>query len=337
MRERDKTDITAKVDKIYDKIRNKVIDKVTVRRTRNNIENDPDYLADINKQGISFPKILPPNELTYIMDADTSRRFYETLKQLTEKIHFARYRAIEFLKPQFRSKYKNAEHIGQSLAGIYRVHTVKRLESSFYAFKKSLATLLRITNDMIKMFEEDKVIIAPDLKVKELQAKGMELDEIIEHAITKGYLKEDILYPADAFEPIFLTMLQHDKKILEHLNDEWAQEHDDPKYDLFSKKLNEEFFNTNINHSGKLVLFSESVDTLNYLYDRLTNEMQRSDVLLFASAKCGHGVRPGFDCGEGCVFLEAVDEHVLSGDGDGEGVFSELRKFRSLREIPTRL
>lgn len=38
---------------------------------------------------------------------------------------------------------------------------------------------------MIKMFEEDKVIIAPDLKVKDLQAKNMELDEIIEYAITK--------------------------------------------------------------------------------------------------------------------------------------------------------
>ena len=321
MRERDKTDITAKVDKIYDKIRNKVIDKVTVRRTRNNIENDPDYLADINKQGISFPKILPPNELTYIMDADTSRRFYETLKQLTEKIHFARYRAIEFLKPQFRSKYKNAEHIGQSLAGIYRVHTVKRLESSFYAFKKSLATLLRITNDMIKMFEEDKVIIAPDLKVKELQVKGMELDEIIEHAITKGYLKEDILYPADAFEPIFLTMLQHDKKILEHLNDEWAQEHDDPKYDLFSKKLNEEFFNTNINHSGKLVLFSESVDTLNYLYDRLTNEMQRSDVLMVSAtnrSKLTPDIRENFDANE------AIDQKryniIITTDVLAEGV-----------------
>ena len=56
---------------------------------------------------------------------------------------------------------------------------VKRLESSFYAFKKSLKTLLRITSDMIKMFDENKVIIAPELKVKNLQAKDMELDEII--------------------------------------------------------------------------------------------------------------------------------------------------------------
>ena len=199
MRERDKRDVTSEVDKIYEQIRSKVIDKVTVRRTRNNILNDPDYRADIKSQGIVFPNILPPNELEYVMDSDTSNRFYETLKQLTDGktdenpegkgLTYARYRAVEFLKPEYRNKYKNAVHIGQTLAGIYRVHMVKRLESSFYAFKKhrSLHTFLRITADMIKMFEENKVIIAPDINVKEHQAKDMELDEIIEYAIAKGY------------------------------------------------------------------------------------------------------------------------------------------------------
>lgn len=84
MRERDQRDVTADVDKIYEQIRSKVIDKVTVRRTRNNILNDPDYKADIKSQGIIFPNILPPNELEYVMDSDTSNRFYETLKQLTD-------------------------------------------------------------------------------------------------------------------------------------------------------------------------------------------------------------------------------------------------------------
>ncbi|MBO7224393.1 MAG: DEAD/DEAH box helicase family protein, partial [Bacteroidales bacterium] len=292
MKERDQRDVTAEVDKIYEQIRNKVIDKVTIRRTRNNILNDSDYKKDIKAQGIIFPHILPPKELEYVMDYDTSTRFYETLKQLTDGqseknqsgkgLNYARYRAVEFLKPEYRNKYKNAVHIGQSLAGIYRVHMVKRLESSFYAFKKSLTTLLRITTDMIKMFEENKVIIAPDLKVKDLQSK-MELDEIIEYAITKGYATEDILYTADAFEPQFIEMLNHDRKVLEQLNAEWEKENDDPKFDLFLENLETNFFDKNINLSGKLVLFSESVDTLNYLYERLTKEIGRDDVLLVTS------------------------------------------------------
>ena len=308
MRERDQRDVTSEVDKLYEDIRSKVIDKVTVRRTRNNILNDPDYRADIKSQGIVFPNILPPNELEYMMDADTSARFYDTLKQLTDGksednpkgkgLDYARYRAVEFLLPEYRNKYQNAVHIGQTLAAIYRVHMVKRLESSFYAFKKSLATLLRITNDMIKMFEEDKVIIAPDLKVKDLQAKDMELDEILEYAISKGYAKEDILYHADAFDPEFLAMLHHDRKILERLNADWAKEQDDPKFDEFREHLATKFFDKEVNPSGKLVLFSESVDTLTYLYKRLTEEIGRTDVLMVTAAnrnRLGQTIRENFD------------------------------------------
>lgn len=233
MRDRGNRDVTAEVDSIYEKIRNKVIDKVTVRRTRNNILNDKDYKADIESQGIVFPNILAPKELVYKMDTDTSARFYETLRKLTdgkseetpegEGLTYARYRAVEFLKPEYRTEYRNAEHIGRSLASIYRVHMVKRLESSFFAFKRSLETLLRITTDMIKMFDEGKVIIARDLKVKDLQAKNMELDEIIEYAVAKGYAKEDIVFSADDFMPDFLQMLHHDREILEGLNEEWKK------------------------------------------------------------------------------------------------------------------
>ena len=308
MRERDKRDVTSEVDKIYEQIRNKVIDKVTVRRTRNNILNDPDYKADIKSQGIIFPKILPPNELEYSMSRDTNDRFYETLKQLTDGesdtnpagkgLYYARYRAVEFLKPEYRKKYKNATHIGQTLAGIYRVHMVKRLESSFYAFKKSLRTLLNITEDMIKMFEENKVIIAPDLKVKDLQAKNMELDEIIEYAVSKGYVAEDIVFTADAFTPKFLEMLHHDRDILKKLNADWDKENEDPKFDKFKENLTRNFFDKKINPSGKLVLFSESVDTLNYLYERLTKELGRDDVLMVTAAnrnRLVQTIRENFD------------------------------------------
>ena len=307
MAEREIRDVTEDVDKIYAEIRNKLIDKVTVRRTRSNILNDADYNADIAAQGIVFPKILPPNELEYEMDSDTSDRFYKTLARLTNGesdnpeergLTYARYRAVEFLKPEHRSKYKNAEHVGKSLAGIYRVHMVKRLESSFYAFKKSLQTLLRITEDMIKMFEQDKVIIAPDLKVKELQAKGMELDEIIEHAINKGYVREDIEFKAEDFEPEFLEMLRHDDEILKALNEEWAKELDDPKFDKFKEELISDFFDPSKNKSGKLVLFSESVDTLNYLHDRLTQELGRTDILMVTANnrdKLGQVIKENFD------------------------------------------
>lgn len=332
MRERDSRDVTEDVDKIYDKIRNNVIDKVTIRRTRNNILNDPDYKRDIETQSIVFPNILPPSELVYEMGEATRGRFYETLKQLTDGknkeknpngtgLNYARYRAIEFLKKEYKGKYNNAEHIGETLAGIYRVHMVKRLESSFYAFKKSLATLLRITNDMIRMFEEDKVIIAPDLNVKDLLAKGYEFDQIIERAVEKGFSKDDILYKGDAFEPKFKDMLLHDKGILEHLYAEWAEEKDDPKFDKFNERLETEFLNKSINPTGKLVLFSESVDTLNYLYNRLTKELKRDDVLIVTAAnrdRLDKVIKDNFDAN--AAHDEGRYNIILTSDVLAEGV-----------------
>lgn len=288
MRERDKRDVSKKVDKIYEQIRNKVIDKVTIRRTRTNITNDPDYKKDLAAQGINFPNILPPKELQYDLSESLSNHFYSTLASLTdeeapEHITYARYRAVEFLKPEHRDKYKNAIQIGQSLAGIYRVHMVKRLESSFFAFKKSLATLLRITDDMIRMFNEDKVIIAPELNIKDMMFKGMDLDEITDYILEKGYSKEDFLYKAEDFNPEFIEMLQNDHDVLKKLNDEWSTINEDPKLDRFISKM-PEFTSTEINPTGKLVIFSESVDTVNYLYEYLTKTLNREDVIRISAS-----------------------------------------------------
>lgn len=291
MKERGQRDVTHEVDAIYDEIREKYIDKVTIRRTRHNIMNDPDYAADLAAQGIVFPKILPPKDLTYIMDSDTSERFYRTLQALTDDeseghLFYARYRSVEFLKPEYKKKYKTADHISETLKGIYRVHMVKRLESSFYAFKKSLHTLLRITEDMLTMMDEDKVIIISDFRVKDMMAKGIELDTIIEKAVEKGYVEEDIVYKADAFDPQFREMLESDRNTLKALCDEWDQEMDDQKFDEFRHNLEHKFMMKTLNKEGKLVVFSESVDTLTYLYDRLL-QLGRTDVIMITSENRG--------------------------------------------------
>ncbi len=328
MRERDKRDVTADVEKIYASIRDEVIDKVTIRRTRNNILNDPDYCHDLDEQGIIFPHILPPNELTYLLGDSLSDKFYATLSALTdeenpEHVGYARYRAIEFLNPEFRDRYPRAKQISQSLAGIYKVHMVKRLESSFYAFKKSLATLLRITSDMIKMFEQDKVIIAPELNVKALQAKDMELDEILELAMEKGYSKDDILYHASDFQPEFIEMLKKDRGILKKLNEGWSQVTEDPKLELFADSLKNTLLSSEINPTGKLVVFSESVDTIKFLYDYLHTTMEREDVLLITASNRNKKkglVRANFDANVPVGEQKDDFNIILTSDVLAEGV-----------------
>jgi superfamily II DNA or RNA helicase len=273
------------VKDLYEEIRIKVIDKVTVRRTRENIMNYKEYESDLKSQGVIFPKIGKPREIEYILEPNLKALFENTMLVLTEELKYARYKAIENLSGNYAKRYPNAEATSRSLATIYRTHMVKRLESSFYALRSSLSNLRRATHGMIEMFEANKVIIAPDLKVKELQDKGIELDDIIEKGIEKfGMLKNDFVYPASAFNPEYIGDLKNDIVILDELIEKWSKVRTDPKLERFIEYLNTKVFDPKENPTGKVVVFSESKDTIYYLESELKNRLKRGDILSVSSA-----------------------------------------------------
>ena len=306
MRKRGKTDnsvITAAADKIYEEMRTKVLDKILVRRTRKNLWNNDEYKADLKLQNIHFPDVEQPNECIYQLDEDLSELFYDTITILTDTpdednpngvgLHFARYRAIEYIIGERASKYRNAMQFARVFSGIFRVYMVKRLESSFYAFKKSLHTFLRITNDMIKMWNEDSILIAPEIDVKGMMANDIEFDVIIEKALNHGYDKTDILFTQADFNQDYIKKLREDAEKLERLTALWDKVEKDPKYDQFKELLESDLMShtkvingkrVELNKEGKLVIFSESVDTINYLGDRLKNELHRTDVLVVSAS-----------------------------------------------------
>ena len=299
MRERFNSSITAKelydkVESIYEEMRTEILDKILVRRTRKNLLNNKEYKEDLDRQKVKFPHIEQPQECIYEMEPELKTLFYHTMYMLMDTrseenpegkgINYARYRAIEFLTGEAKEKYKQAQHITNLLAAIYRVHMVKRLESSFAAFKSSLHTFLRITNDMIKMFNEDKVLIAPDYDVKGMMSKDMELDEIIENIANKGVAKEDFVYKSSDFTDSLLNLLKEDAEKLEALCSAWDKVEVDPKLDKFILLLKEELFDKKKNVTGKLVVFSESVDTLKYLKDELERKLKRKDILFVSAA-----------------------------------------------------
>lgn len=306
MRKRGKVDskiITDAADKIYEEMRTRVLDKILVRRTRKNLWNNEEYKADLIKQGIHFPNVEQPNECIYQLDKELSSLFYDTIDILTDTpnednpngngLHFARYRAIEFIIGEKASKYRNATQFAQVFSGMFRVHMVKRLESSFYAFKKSLHTFLRITNDMINMWDNNNILIAPEIDVKGMMANDIEFDTILEKALNRGYDKEDILFTQADFSPEYINKLREDKAKLERLVEAWDKVEKDPKYDLFKFYLENELMDQSayrkgkkveLNKEGKLVIFSESVDTINYLGEKLKKELNRSDILIVSAS-----------------------------------------------------
>ncbi len=276
-----------KLRAIYGQIRRNVIEPITIRRTRTDLENIPEYKLDLDEQGIKFPKVDPPKKVEYLMDERLNELFHKTVFYLTDedKLKYSRYQAIAGLKQKIQDKYyENAETVSKSLAFIMKTQLIKRLESSFYAFKKSLVNFQTATDRMIEMFENDKVFIAPDTNVNKLLDKGWS-EEDIEKEIER--LSEENpknqTFKSSDFKDGFIESLKQDSKHIEELVKGWNAIENDPKMDVFIAQLTKQFLNKKTNVEGKLVIFSESKDTVEYLAKALENA-GRKDVLVISAA-----------------------------------------------------
>jgi superfamily II DNA or RNA helicase len=266
---------------IYKEIREKVIQPLTVRRTRTDLNVHEQYSKDLKEQGISFPDIQKPEPIYYKLDNELDALYDKTMQMLSHKtdgIQYLRYQAIKFLKEEKKAKYKNADVASEALAKLMKTLLVKRIDSSFYAFKKSLNRFAQATEAMITMFNNGTIFIAPNVNVNEYVMEERE-DELLTKLIL---LKEsdptiEICIPSD-FLPNFTEGLRRDLKILQELNSDWKEVTKDPKIEEFIRRLNSELLQKTINPEQKLVVFSESKETTNYITKHL-KDAGRTDVI----------------------------------------------------------
>ncbi|MFZ4724529.1 MAG: helicase-related protein [Paludibacter sp.] len=275
-------------------IRERVLDSLVVRRTRTDIRK---YYGD-DMQNLKFPEINGPNVLRYEMDEQLSKLFFKTMNMIAtfdtetgkliidEKngLGFYRYRAIEYLtNPEFKRRYEKhnltAEATSKRLARIMQILLVKRLESSFSAFKSSLHNLQRYTQNMIEMIENNRVFVCPDIDVNaELNAeyhpeplKRKTLEEcyasIQQKIDSKG--GNNFRYETADLDPEYLKKLKADKKLIDKLCLEWDATTYDPKLIKFLDELDHTLFGEINNPHGydpkKLVIFTEAIDTVKEL------------------------------------------------------------------------
>ena len=149
---------------------------------------------------------------------------------------------------------------------------VKRIDSSFYAFKQSLKRYQEANHVMLQMFDKGTIYIAPNLKVNELLSNGKE-EELIKLIDASIYADPtiEICTPAD-FEQGFREGIEHDEMILKQLVADWENIEEDPKLNMFLDYLKKKLFDKRINQEGKLLVFSESKETTQYLWDALKAE-----------------------------------------------------------------
>lgn len=303
--------------RLAEKVRDRIIKPLTVRRTRTDIESIPRYNKDVN----GFPKVEHPIENQYELNEHLANLFEQAIQILDKKLTYARYQAIAYLKPEVANGlYDNAELISRSLAGIRKNGLVKRLESSFYAFQVSIENFHQANQNMIDMFDNDKVYIAPDLDINLLLESGLSEEEIEEklNAKASNNPKNAIFHAAD-FRPEFIDMLHNDQAILEQMSADWKDisDEDDSKFAKFNELLKHELFRTDRNPEKKLVVFSESVDTVDYLKRRIN----RKDVLVISAQnrnKQFKTIRENFDAN----YKQKLNEYniILTTDVLAEGV-----------------
>jgi len=278
-KEPDVAKVQAEVKKIYEKVRTKVIEPLIVRRTRTDLMAHELYSKDLEKQQIKFPKVKQPKKILYVLEPDLEDLYDKTIHVLsheTQGLKYNRYRAIGFLKPHKKNKYKQADMISAQLAKIMKTLLVKRIDSSFYAFKQSIFRFMMATQAMVTMFENGRIFIAPDLPVSDMINDGRE-EELIELVLEKSIEDPtiDICEPDD-FEYDFLTGLQYDLKLLKELSEEWEKINKDPKLDVFIEYLKNTLLSKSINPESKLVVFSESKETTAYLQKELPKHISAS-------------------------------------------------------------
>ena len=285
----------AKLKEISTRIRDCILSDIMIRRTRTDVKKY--YSEDLQRQGIVFPDIKGPISINYKMSSNLAHLFSDTMNLIapTEDFRFDnsdylcyyRYRAIQFLlDPDAKKLYvgrgnRDTDTLALQLAKIMQINLVKRLESSFAAFRQSLLNLRRYTKNMIRMWENDTIFVCPDIDVNkelDIEAKKQKLGRTVSFPECVEDLRRKIKrldengrnedsrnkeYARADFMPEYIELLNHDYDLICELYDRWAQNTEDPKFDEFKDSLKYKLFDQEINHPHKLVIFTEAIDTAN--------------------------------------------------------------------------
>lgn len=236
-------------------IRDRLIREVMVRRTRSEIQQY--YADDLARQGLTFPKAGSPEKIIYTFDEDTDDAFNQTIS-IIKDFKYARYTPLLYLKD--KKKYATMLAAQRNMGGFMKGILVKRLESSFYAFRKTLDRFIESYTKFIAMAKTGKVYISKKVNVYDLLDGGDEkkLMYLIE--------QQDVMeFETREFSSQFFRDLEADLAQLKSLQFIWSLIKTDPKLEEFRRTLT-----TNpIVKGKKAIVFTESTETAEYLYEQL--------------------------------------------------------------------
>lgn len=258
-------------------IREKVLKYLMVRRTRTEIIK---YFGnDLTKQKLRFPDVAAPAPLYYELNDEEDKIFTTTMEMLARDFKYARYTPLLYLKKDLDQLEEQAQ---KNMGKFMKILLIKRLESSFFAFKNSIGRFIHSYELFIREFEKGNVYTSKKHINKIFEYLEDDNDEAVQQLIDSG--KADKFKSSD-FKPEFLETLKSDLVILENIQKFWAKVNRDPKLIALLEVLS----TNKLLKSNKIILFSESKETAEYITEHI-NKAYKNQAICFSGGS-GEGVR----------------------------------------------
>lgn len=249
-------------------LREKVLKYLMVRRTRMEIEKY--FNKDIKGQNLKFPNVEKPVPLFYELNDTEDEVFNKTIELIAQKFKYARYMPMLY----YEGKISQPEELSQKNMGKFmKILLVKRLESSFFAFKNSVDRFLRSYKMFIKELDSGNVYVSKKHTNKIFELLESDDDEAVQRLIDEGKAER---YASSEFREGFRDDLQHDHDILLEVKKLWHHVNRDPKLLKFLGELSK----NPVLQENHLIIFTESKETANYLFKNI-NQQYPDKVLCF--------------------------------------------------------
>lgn len=262
------------IKEISDDIRNSILRYVMVRRTRTDVMTY--FQQDMKMQGLTFPDLDNPQKIVYEYEGELETVFNQTIKKLQE-FTYARYTPLlYYIGNKTLSEFERQQQ--RNVGGFMKGILVKRLESSFHAFRQSVDRFIISYEKFIDMFENGTVYISKKVDVYDLiESDSVEkLEAFVEDEKAHKYDSKD-------FKKEFVEKLAFDLEILRDIKKMWTNVDRDPKLEQFIQELR----NLPALKKNKVVIFTESKETGNHIYEALQDEFN-GKVMFYSSTGGRH-------------------------------------------------
>jgi len=270
-RDREKYIKTAKEN--AKQIREQVLKYLMVRRTRTEIENF--FSDDLKNQKLKFPEVVNPEPILYELNDDEDSIFNTTIGLLAQKFKYARYTPMLYYKGEERLDQLEIQS-QKNMGRFMKILVVKRLESSFYAFRNSIGRFIASYKRFIEEFEKGNVYVSKKHINKIFDLLENDDEEAIQRLIEEDKAKR---YPSEYFQIELKEDLEHDLNILREIQSLWSKVDRDPKLLKFIDLLS----SRPILKKNKVIVFTESKETADYLAQTLQKKFPDT-VLSFTGA-----------------------------------------------------